>query len=352
MKKQIISFTILLCALFLSLRANAQQPDTTQILRELQNQCARLQQQQQALSQKITRLSDEQAAQQAQWSTLQAENATCQHQIDTLQSALTRTGQAQTAAHAATQKQLAQFRTEQCRLQGQIDSLLLLSRQLTETQSADRSAWTRQLRETNATVQASNDLLSTRTLWGIAIGAALLALIVVSAFLLQRKIRRGSSSIAEIRKAQDALQAAQTKIQEESLSLDNKLLELAEKQINAAMQATPATGKETDHSLALKVADEVTRIEMNLSRMDPAIRGHKQLAKAVERIKSNFLANGYEMVDMLGKPYHEGMKVIANFVSDENLKEGEQIITGIIKPQINYNGKMIQAAQITVSQNI
>ncbi len=44
------------------------------------------------------------------------------------------------------------------------------------------------------------------------------------------------------------------------------------------------------------------------------------------------------------------MKVVANFVPDETLKEGEQIITGVTKPQINYNGKMIQSAQITVSQ--
>ena len=46
------------------------------------------------------------------------------------------------------------------------------------------------------------------------------------------------------------------------------------------------------------------------------------------------------------------MKVTANFIEDENLEQGQQIITGIIKPQINYKGKMIQAAQITVSQNI
>ena len=64
------------------------------------------------------------------------------------------------------------------------------------------------------------------------------------------------------------------------------------------------------------------------------------------------MAQGYEIVDMLGKPYNEGMKVVANFVSDENLKDGEQIITGITKPQINYKGTMIQAAEITVSQNI
>ena len=107
-----------------------------------------------------------------------------------------------------------------------------------------------------------------------------------------------------------------------------------------------------DHTLALKVADEIVRIETNLSRMDTSVKGYKQLAKAVERIRTNFLANGYEIVEMLGKPYNEGMKVVANFVSDDTLSEGEQKITGIIKPQINYKGKMIQSAQITVSQNL
>ncbi len=55
---------------------------------------------------------------------------------------------------------------------------------------------------------------------------------------------------------------------------------------------------------------------------------------------------------MLGKAYSEGMKASVNFETDESLKEGEQKITGIIKPQINYKGKMIQTAQITVSQNL
>ena len=46
------------------------------------------------------------------------------------------------------------------------------------------------------------------------------------------------------------------------------------------------------------------------------------------------------------------MRVIANFTEDENLENGTQIITAIIKPQINFKGQMIQAAQVTVSQNI
>ena len=144
--------------------------------------------------------------------------------------------------------------------------------------------------------------------------------------------------------------AAQAKMQEESVKLDNKLLELAEKQISVAPKASP--NEEVDHSLAMKVADEIVRIELNMSRMDPSIKGYKQLGKAVQRIKDNFKANGYEIIDMLGQPYNEGMKVIASLVTDESLKPGQQIITGITKPQINYNGKMIQTAQITVSQNL
>ena len=55
---------------------------------------------------------------------------------------------------------------------------------------------------------------------------------------------------------------------------------------------------------------------------------------------------------MLGKTYHEGMVVDADFVTNEDLAEGAQIISGVTKPQVNFNGKMIQSAKITVSQNI
>ena len=169
-------------------------------------------------------------------------------------------------------------------------------------------------------------------------------------FRLTKRIKSGSTSIDEVRKAQEALQSVQIKMQEESVKLDDKLLKLFEQQISDSSNVIGSN--KPDHSLALKVADEIVRIELNMSRMDSSVKRYKQLAKAVERIKDNFKANGYEIVDMLGEPYNEGMKVTANFVADENLEAGKQIITGITKPQINYNGQMIQAAQITVSQNI
>ena len=204
---------------------------------------------------------------------------------------------------------------------------------------------------TNGKLNQTSQDLNSRSLYGLI--GLLCALFIAGLvyLLLKKKIKNGQTAIDSIREAQERLN-------EESVKLDNQLVELMNKQLDnqtAASNATTTSSSSAnaiDHSLALKVADEIVRIEINLSRMDPNVKGYKQLSKAVERIKNNFLAQGYEIVDMLGKPYNEGMKVVASFVSDETLKEGEQVITGITKPQINFNGKMIQAAQITVSQNI
>ncbi|MBO7427146.1 MAG: hypothetical protein J6U08_00360 [Paludibacteraceae bacterium] len=202
----------------------------------------------------------------------------------------------------------------------------------------------------DSNVNTLSESINNRT-WLGALGILIaIGILACAYYVLRKKISRGTTTIDMIRSAQEEFETAQKAMQEESVKLDNKLVELLDKKI----EATPTSNatEQTDHALALKVADEIVRIETNMSRMDTTIKGYKQLAKAVERIRMNFLANGYEIVEMLGKPYNEGMKVIANFVSDDTLAEGEQKITGIIKPQINYKGKMIQSAQITVSQNL
>ncbi len=199
-------------------------------------------------------------------------------------------------------------------------------------------------------VSTLSESINSRT-WLGALGILIaLCLLACTYYILRRKISNGATTIDKIRSAQEGLETAQKAMQEESVKLDSKLVELLDKKIEAT--PTPTANEQADHTLALKVADEIVRIETNLSRMDTSVKGYKQLAKAVERIRTNFLANGYEIVEMLGKPYNEGMKVVANFVSDDTLAAGEQKITGIIKPQINYKGKMIQSAQITVSQNL
>lgn len=230
-----------------------------------------------------------------------------------------------------------------------IDSLQKVCRQLENVQAIDRKEINGKIDITDSNIRASQDLLNNRTLWGGIIIFVIAILLIAIAYIFYKRIQKGTSTIDDVRKAQEALQAAQSKMQEDSVKLDNQMLTLIQKQI--AVIPSQSDNNKIDHSLALKVADEIVRIELNLSRMDSSVKGYKQLSKAVERIKNNFLANGYEIVDMLGKQYMSGIKAAVTFVTDENLEEGKQIITKIIKPQINYHQQMIQAAEIEVSQS-
>jgi hypothetical protein len=87
--------------------------------------------------------------------------------------------------------------------------------------------------------------------------------------------------------------------------------------------------------------------------MDKGTKGLKQLERSIAKLKDNLSANGYEIPELLGKPYHPGMKVIVvNSIPDENLEKGSEIITKVLIPQVNFNDKMIQTAQIEVSVGV
>ena len=188
--------------------------------------------------------------------------------------------------------------------------------------------------------------LSERTLYW-SLGALLLLLLGGGVYYwLSKRIRNNQTNI------EAQLHKTKLSLEEETVKLDNKLIELLESQLKVR-EATPVVAAENaatpDHSLALKVADEIVRINKNISQMDSSVKGLKQLTASVKRIQDNFAANGYELIEMLGKEYNEGMKAIANFTPSDKIETGKQIITRIIKPQVNYKGAMIQAAQIEVS---
>lgn len=240
-------------------------------------------------------------------------------------------------------------------LNSKLDSLQVAYNELASNQKADKTELSASINQTNDKVQATEKILSSRTIWGIAGIVLLLLALAATVWAFMKKIKSGTTSIDDVRKAQFSLEQAQEdirkaqeKMQEETIQLDNKLIEVLSNQPVSAPTATD--DGEMDHSLTLKVADEIVKIEMNLSRMDESIKGYKQLSRGVQRIKDNFKANDYEIVDMLGKPYQAGMKATVTFVTDDTLEPGQQIISRIIKPQVNYKQVMIQAAQIEVSQ--
>lgn len=169
-------------------------------------------------------------------------------------------------------------------------------------------------------------------------------------WLLGKRIATSQTDVeSQIRNAKKSLE-------EESLKLDSKLVEVLDTQLKLKQEekqiVSVNSNTEIDHSLALKVADEIVRMQKNISKMDEETKGLKPLVKGIERIQANFASNGYEMVNLLNKDYDERMNIdVINFITDENLTEGRKIITSVIKPQINYNGVLIQRAQVDVSQN-
>lgn len=232
----------------------------------------------------------------------------------------------------------------------EIDSLKSVIAQTNNGVSALADSLNIDISTTREQIQTNSDLLNAtiekKSQTGMWIFIALAIVLVIIALIFGILIARRKNEVETLSEKAD-------KINEEivnRMSAEMNEMQSISKQI-ASLSSVSGGNSDSEQVLIKTLADRITFMEMTLYKMDSSVRGHKQLYKSIKQMKDNLLANGYELVDMLGKDYHDGMKVTANFIEDENLPEGKQVITGIIKPQINYKGKMIQSAQITVSQN-
>jgi hypothetical protein len=200
----------------------------------------------------------------------------------------------------------------------------------------------------NKRIDAVDSDLSKNSLYGII---GVLLTILISGILYWLLSKRQSSDKTDFI-AQ--LSNTKTSIEESLVKEFGKQTELMDSQLEIIKhQKTelPANSNvEPDHSFALKVASEINLIERNITLMDSKTKGLKQLQASVGKLKDNLSANGYEMPELLGKQFHQGMKVIVtSSIPDENLEKDSEIISKVLIPQVNYNDKMIQTAQIEVS---
>lgn len=239
-------------------------------------------------------------------------------------------------------------------LNASIDSLSQLIRTNSQNIVTNSQVLGTKIQETEQQAESKiselgGDVEKNRLYWIIATLVTLLLGALMYLFLGKRIKSSQTDVETQIRNTKKSLE-------EESLKLDNKLIEVLESQLKVQQEESKkqpiATNEKADHSLALKVADEIVRMQKNISRMDADIKGLKPLEKGIERIQANFAANGYEMVNLLNNEYDERMNIdVINFVEDDTLESGKKIISKIIKPQVNFNGILIQRAQVEVSQN-
>jgi len=204
--------------------------------------------------------------------------------------------------------------------------------------------------ETNANQKIAevDQSLSKSSLYGII---GVLSAIILSGLFYWLLIKRQKSDKTDLI---EQLSKTKSSIEESLVKEFGKQTELMDTQLNlieqrkTILQATP--NAEPDHSLALKVADQIVAIERSIELIDAKTKGLQRIKNSITNLKDNLSANGYELPDLLGKPFNQGMKIIvASSIPDENLKKGEELISKIIKPQVNFNDKMIQAAQVEVS---
>ena len=193
-----------------------------------------------------------------------------------------------------------------------------------------------------------SDSLSKNSLLGIIGVLSTILLSGLLYWLLSKRQRIDKTNIIEqLSKTKSSIEDSLVKEFGKQTELMDSQLHLIE-QKKTTLQATP--NAEPDHSLALKVADQIITIERSIDLMDEKTKGLQRIKNSITNLKDNLSANGYEIPELLGKHFHQGMKIIvASSIPDESLDKGSEVITKIIKPQVNFNDKMIQAAQVEVA---
>ncbi|MBK9552375.1 MAG: LPXTG cell wall anchor domain-containing protein [Saprospiraceae bacterium] len=163
--------------------------------------------------------------------------------------------------------------------------------------------------------------LSKNSLYGII--GVLLAILLSGVLFFFWKKRQDTDKSELINKLDNSKKEINKEIENTKSSLttiEEKLFEEYNKQVAGIEQLflsiselnkgkSPASIAEQDHSLALKVADEVTRINAFANTLDPTKQEAIALKGSVNKIIDNFRANNYEIVDLLGQKYDESLNI-------------------------------------------
>ena len=203
----------------------------------------------------------------------------------------------------------------------------------------------------NQKISAVDKSLSKNSLYGI-IGVLFVLLLSGILFWLLSKRQKSDKIdvIEQLTKTKSSIEESLIKEFSKQTELLDSNLKVIEQQ-RISLKKSP--NKDIDHSLALKVADQIATIERSISLIDSKTKGLQRIINSITNLRDNLSANGYEIPELLGKAFKQGDNiVIVSSLSDESAEKGVEIITRIVKPQVNYNNKMIQAAQVEVSVGV
>lgn len=234
-----------------------------------------------------------------------------------------------------------------------IDSLRKDISKVNEQMKQTSSDMKKDISDTNDNInykeKAMMSAINTKSVYAGLIGLLALVLSVVIFIIYRRRVNQSTLDLNNIDSQITSLKNEQHRLEENIIASNDKLISAIEKQ--AVVVKTEAEIKDQDHSLALAVANELTRIQQNLNFMDPTVKGVSQLKNRAKAIMATLNSKQYDIPDLLGKVYNEGDNIIATMELNEDMKEGTNRIKRVIRPQVSYKGKLIQAAEVFVEFN-
>ena len=202
--------------------------------------------------------------------------------------------------------------------------------------------------ETTATI---NDSIATRTII-VLIGLLLaLGLIATSYLLLRKKQAKSTEDLSsQVKLALDNVRQTEENIVKSDIQLADCLHEVLI-QLKEQAKVTPVVqqNSEPDHSLPLKLADEIHRMRKRLAALPEDTKGLKPLSKSLERLEDELSEQGYEIIDHTGMEFSENLSIQSRFIPSDDLEQGQSIISKVVTPQVNFNGVMIRMADVEVS---
>ena len=107
----------------------------------------------------------------------------------------------------------------------------------------------------------------------------------------------------------------------------------------------------TNHDVILAIINDITRMQQNLEYMDDSVKGVSQLKNRIKSIYATLNSYQYDIPDLVGHSYHEGDNMIGTLELNPELPPATNRIKRVSKPQVSYEGKLIQAAEVIIEYN-
>jgi hypothetical protein len=105
------------------------------------------------------------------------------------------------------------------------------------------------------------------------------------------------------------------------------------------------------HDIVLAIINDIVRMQQNIDYMDDSVKGVSQIRNRLKSIFTTLNSYQYDVPDLVGRTYHEGDNMIGTLELNSDLPTGTNRIKRVIKPQVSYQGKLIQAAEVVIEYN-